>query len=153
MKSLPILVVSLVAAFPFQVDAGPINLSKTVQIESITTISTKELWSTAASKSIESGVVIVEQLDIDPEAASVRGEWRACALVLVGTSDTGIKPVSVRVWTPKPCDVSISTVRGANAPGEENFRLKIDGKQTFTIHVTGNQQVSISGLSLGSIDY
>ncbi|WP_070209593.1 MULTISPECIES: hypothetical protein [Stenotrophomonas] len=153
MKTAFALAVTFAALTAVRAEATTINLSDSVQIEPITTVSTQELWSTAASKSVESGVVIVEQLDIDPEAARMRGGWRSCTLISVGTSDLGIKPVAVRVWTLQPCDVSISVVRAPNAPGEEKFLMRIDRKQNFTIHVTGNQKVTISDVELGSIDY
>lgn len=73
MKSQLALALSIAAALPIQAGADPTDLSSSVQIEPITTISTQELWSTAASTSVESGVVIVEKLDIDPETALLRG--------------------------------------------------------------------------------
>lgn len=82
---------------PAHSHAAPINLSKTVQIESISSISTEELWNTARSKPITSGEVVVQQLANDSETTSARGKWHSCSLVLIGIFGTGIRPVAVRL--------------------------------------------------------
>ena len=129
-----------------------LDLSDSVRIEPITTVSTQELWSTAPPETVASGSVVVEHLPIDVESATVKGQWHACALILVGTTDVGIKPVAVRVWTSQPCDSSIS-LRASAAPSETAFRLKVTTNQTFDITVTEEEKVSIAGKPLGSIGY
>jgi hypothetical protein len=153
MKTVCISLLTLAAVLPLQSEAAPISLSDSIQIEPITAISTQELWSTSESRMATSGVVIVEQLGIDPESASVRGKWHACALILIGTTDVGIRPVAVRLWASRPCGVSVSTISTPNAAVEAKFSLNVADGQNFAIRVGGTEKVSISGVALGSIGY
>ena len=141
------------ALLPRTSEAAPVNLSKTTQVEPITSISTEELWSTAQPKVVISREVVVRQFDIDPESTSIRGRWQACALIFVGTGDLGARPVAVRLWSTKPCDGSVSALRTSAVPSQDKFSLRVDDSQTFTILVTDNKKVSISGVELGSIEY
>ena len=153
MKAISVSMLMLAALAPLHSGAAPISLSKRVQVEPISTVPTEELWSTTVSKTVTTGNVVVEQLGIDVESGSLRGKFQACALILIGTVDLGVKPVALRLWASVPCDASVSGMAPSNTPGEAKFKLRIDERTTFTIHVTGDEKVTISGVPVGSISH
>lgn len=153
MKHIYTCLLTMAALIPPCADAAPVSLSKSVQIEAITTVSTEELWNTAKPKSVMSGEVAIRQLGIDSEAGDIQGKFQACALILIGTGDLGIRPVALRLWTSVPCDGSVSAMPPSNTPGEAKFKLRATESQSFTIHVTDNEKVRISGIAVGSIGY
>jgi hypothetical protein len=153
MKIISRLLLAVTAMAVAQAQGSPLPLSDSVRIEPVTAISVQELWSTAQPKTATSGVVVVQTLGIDSESAATDGKWHACALMLIGTTDVGIKPVAVRLWASGSCDVSVSALSTAGDAADAAFSLKTADNQPFVIRATGNESVSISGKPIGSIGY
>lgn len=130
--------------------ARPTTLSPHVQVEIIQSVSTRELWNFAAPKSIEASNVVVESRQFDSESQPRRDRWIGCALVMVGTSDLGIQPVALRIWTDKSCELSISPV----APGDSGteFEMHMGGQGSIKIVVTNELKVVIGGHVFGKIE-
>ena len=87
---------------PLGLEAAPLTLSKNVRIDVLESVPTRELWSVAKPDIAEAAIVLVDSRSFDPEARPRDGKWYGCAIIMIGTSDLGIKPVTARIWTESP---------------------------------------------------
>lgn len=131
--------------------AAPVAVSKTVKIETFNTVTPRELWSALKPTLSNSGSVIVQHQGFDVESASIEGDWRACAIILVGTTDLGINPVALRIWTTFECDSSVKALTPDKNSGPARFSIPLGRGQTLQVEVTPDQKVHVNGRILGSI--
>lgn len=132
--------------------AGPIQISPRVQVEVVQSLSPVELWNSAPPQSIETANIVVESRQFDSEARPRRDRWFGCAIVMVGTSDLGIRPVALRVWTDKSCEISINISGPSDSRSSAEFDLKTSGKDSFKIIVTSELKVLLDGHLLGKVE-
>jgi hypothetical protein len=117
--------------------------------ERIHSIPVEELWNATAPVTVEVGVVVVELREFDSEAPPLSGHWRGCGLVVVGTSDVGVKPVAFRVWSRSTCDMTIKQL-GAKK-GRSTFLLGVNKKIATKIEVINGISVRVDGTEVGNI--
>jgi hypothetical protein len=120
-----------------------------IRFERIQSIPVEELWNATAPVTAESGAVVVELREFDSEASPLSGHWKGCGLVLVGTSDVGVKPVAFRVWSRSACDMTIKQLGVEKA--RATFLLSVNKHFATKIEVISGVSVRVNGAEVGSI--
>jgi len=135
---------------PLTVNAAPIQLSNNTRIDVVESLTTRELWNAAKPNAVEAANVVVDFRMFDAEARPRNGKWRGCGVVMIGTGDLGIQPVTVRIWTKRPCDLTVSA--GSKLQPGAEFSMRVDSKETLKIHVTRDLKVTVGGEAIGRIE-
>ncbi len=135
-----------------ELDAAPLSLSKDVRVDVLEAVPTRELWSVAKPDVVESAVVLVDSRSFDPEARPRDGKWYGCAIVMVGTSDLGIKPVTARIWSVRPCELSIRKTMNSKPQLDTEFDMRLDSRELLKLRITKDLVVTINGKLIGRIE-
>lgn len=151
MKTSPAWLLLAVSIAPLTVDAASIQLSDNTRIEAVESLSVRELWNATTPKAVEVADVVVDSRMFDSEARPKDGKWRGCGIVMVGTGDLGIQPVAVRVWTVKPCDLTVNAAVSSKSRSGYDFNLRVSSKEVLKIHVTSDLSVTVGGKAIGRI--
>lgn len=114
-----------VALLPLVAEAAPLQISTNVFVDVLESVPTRELWNAAKPDVVEAGAAIVDSRMFDPEARPRNGMWYGCAIVMIGTSDLGIKPVAVRIWTARPCEVTVTGAASSSPRLEAEFNVHV----------------------------
>jgi len=151
MKTSSIWLLLLVSIAPMTVHAASIQLSDNTRIEVVESLTVRELWNATKATSVEAGGVVVDSRMFDSEARPREGKWRGCGIVMVGTGDIGIQPVAVRIWTLKPCDLTITAaVSSRSRPGHE-FNMRLGSKEVLKMYVTSDLRITVNGNDIGRV--
>lgn len=139
------------ALFPAGLFAAPLTLSKNVRIDVLESVPTQELWNVTKPDIVEAEAVLVDSRMFDPEARPRNGKWYGCAIIMIGTSDLGIKPVTTRIWTTKPCELM---VRKANSKPQADmeFDVHLDAREMLKLRITQDLVVTVNGRVIGRIE-
>jgi len=135
---------------PLTVNAAPIQLSNNTRIEVVESLTTRELWNATKPNTVEAANAVVDFRMLDPEARPRNGKWLGCAVVMIGTGDLGIQPVTLRIWTMRPCELTVSA--DSKSRPEAEFTMRVDSKETLRIHVTRDLKVTVDGKAIGRIE-
>lgn len=133
-------------------EAATFKISTQVQVESLTSIDPLELWSATAPISVDLAAATLNYRMVDPEAAIHRGKWRLCGLVMIGNGDVATRPIAFRIWTERPCDLSVSIVSESDSARSARVKLFSDSAEMLVIRVQ-ELEVSVSGIALGQIRF
>ncbi|WMW78915.1 hypothetical protein RF679_09570 [Undibacterium cyanobacteriorum] len=130
------------------------GLSRTVKIEKTRSFSSKELWNSTGTKTVASSDASISYRlmdhELDHESPNSKSGMRLCALVMVGTGDLGITPVSFRIWTKQGCEFEI--VARPRIDSEALFFDFLFGmNEVMTMRIDSNFDVSIDDRYLGKI--
>ena len=131
--------------------AAQFRVSEQVEVETIGSIDVGELWSLTVQSKIDSGGVSAIFQLYDPEMRLRRGDWVACAIVMIGTGDLGIAPVAFRIWARRDCQLAISKFPTQEAQSQA-FMIKIGESVPFLLSVLNEKSVSIQGINIGIIE-
>src|SRR5690606_5231617 len=138
-------------AVPFALNASPIQLSKGARIEVVESLSTKELWNATTPTVTEVAAVVVDSRMFDPEASPKDGKWRGCGIVMIGTSDLGIQPVTFRLWTLKKCELKVSATKASNSQSDAHFTINTGTDEMFDVRITSDLKVFVDDRHIGRI--
>lgn len=144
--------VSVLLFAPILANSSTLQLSGNARIEVVESISTRQLWNSTRPNTVESADVIVSSRMFDPEARPIDGRWHGCGIVMIGTGDLGIQPVTIRIWTMNACDLTVSATKSSLPQLEANFTVRLNPKEALIVHVTQDLKVSIDGKPIGSIE-
>jgi hypothetical protein len=136
---------------PRIVSAESISITSDIKIEPATSFATVELWNATTPTSVELGDVTVNYRMLDTEAPITRGKWIDCALVMVGTGDLAFRPVAFRIWTKKPCNLSIRSQKEKESSGGIKFDFFVNSKVSLPVQVSSALVVSVAGKRVGRI--
>lgn len=123
-----------------------------IRIEIVESFSAKELWNSAVPDSVEVDSVVVDVRAYDVEAQPIDGKWKGCAMLMVGTSDIGTKPVAARLWTTQGCDVALRVLSGFGSKSDARFKMQIAKDLNLEIVVTRELRVLLGGRDVGRIE-
>lgn len=137
---------------PLQLGAAPLKLSSNVQIDILDAVPTQELWGVTTPDVVEAAAVLVDTRMFDSEAAPRSGKWHGCAIVMIGTSDLGIRPVAMRIWTTNSCSLVVNKTTRQKSLGEVEFDMRLSTKEVLRVRVTKDLVVKINGITIGRIE-
>jgi len=132
--------------------AATFKISPQVQIESLMSIDPLELWSATTPISIDLAEATLNYRMVDPEAAIHRGKWKLCGLVMVGNGDIATRPIAFRIWTERPCDLTVSIVGESESSNAAHVKVFTDSAEVLVISMKG-PAVNVSGIALGQIRF
>lgn len=121
-----------------------------VRIEKAKSFSSKELWNTTASKTVVSGNASISYRLADHESPISKSGMYLCGLVMVGTGDLGITPISFRVWAKQGCEFEV-VARPRTESETLFFDLIFGMNEVMTMRIDSNYDVSINDRHLGKI--
>jgi hypothetical protein len=151
MKTLPFLAFSVAAMLPMSIGAEPFDPSGNTQLEPVESLTTREIWNTTQPVVTQVGAVVVDTRMFDSEARPSKGKLRGCGVVLIGTGDTGIQPVGIRIWTLPPCSLDLSVQQVASARSAAEFTIHINARQSVRVRVSNDLKVFVDGAEFGRI--
>jgi hypothetical protein len=132
-------------ATPFECDAGTLTrLSAHTSIEAITSLDISQLWNSTEPQLTEGRNVTVQFRMFDVEARPRQGGLYGCGWILIGTSDVGIQPVGVRIWSDARCDLLVTSTKDAGSSTDDRFALSVRSSEVFEIRVGADSIVSIA---------
>jgi len=137
---------------PFEIGAAPLQISNNVRVDVLESVTTKELWNVAKPDVVEAASVLVDSRMFDPETRPRNGKWYGCAIVMIGTSDLDIKPVAVRIWTARPCELMVREVLSPNPQFVAEFDARLDARESLKIRIARDLGVTINGKAIGHIE-
>lgn len=139
----------VIAAAGERVPGTPVT--KTVNVEGVSSLPVSELWSFLVPKKAETDAVIVDYRAYDPESRPDRGHAHACGVLMLGTGDLGIKPLALRIWSSGSCQIEVSAMPPAKDPSSV-FEVKLEGKREFMLRVSEELEVYADAKRLGRIE-
>jgi hypothetical protein len=131
--------------------AALIPVSAETQIEPATSFTTLELWNSTTPTSVDVGGVVVSYQMIDSEAPIIRGKWRECGLVMIGTGDLATRPVAFRVWTRHECNLSMQRPKGAALQKPVRLNFAVNSAASLPIRISSGLVVTVAGRQVGRI--
>ena len=137
---------------PVKHGADALELSSNVRVEVLDSVPTRELWSLAKPDVVEAAAVLVDSRAFDPEARPRDGKWYGCAIVMVGTSDLGIRPVAIRILTARPCELTLRKAAGSRPQIEAEFDIHLDARESLKMRIAKNLEVTINGKAIGRVE-
>lgn len=136
---------------PMMVRAAQIPVSEEVQIEPVASFTTFELWNSKIPTNSSFGLVAVNYRMIDSETPIVRGKWRECGLVMIGTGDLATRPVAFRIWTKQACDLSMQDPKESESAGEIRINFFVNAGVLLPVKVSSELVVTVSERKIGRI--
>jgi len=71
---------------------------------------------------------------------------------MIGTSDLGILPVAVRIWTTNTCELEVKKEVIPKSQSETGFSLRTGTGEALKILVTSDLEVTLDGKNIGRIE-
>lgn len=131
-------------------DSSTLYLSH-VRVDIIESMPTRQLWNSTKPNKLEFPNVIVVSRAFDLEARPIDGAWHGCGIIMIGTGDLGIHPVTIRIWTMNSCELTINALENLTPRSEANFNVGLSQKETLEINVTQSLDVYVGGKLVGKI--
>lgn len=136
---------------PMAVSSPTLTLSDSTRIEVVESLPTRELWNSIELDRLVFKNVVVRSQMFDPEARPNDGGWRGCGIVMIGTGDLGIQPVTIRISTIKSCNLTLEKADGSLPQSEARFTVNLSQGESLRVNVAEDLRVTIDEKPVGHI--